>query len=129
MAEFAELALEGVPVATEHFEKVYDPLKDKTKQGIQKAKRMRENNRTRDYSESEYDSYEDDRPPRRSYTDRGARSSRSRGRDGDIIEERRVVKTTTNGRARSVGRDGYSGARGSGHRGEPDTRYQRHDLV
>lgn len=122
MADFAELALEGVPVAAEHFEKVYDPLKDKTKQGFQKAKSMRQNNRRRDDSDSEYDSYEDDRPPRRSYTDRGARSSRSRGRDGDIIEERRVVKTTTNGRTRSAGRDAYSGAHGSDHRGEPDTR-------
>ena len=72
-------------------------------------------NRGRDDSDSEYDSYEDDR--RRSYSGRDGRKSHPRRRDGDIIEERRIVKSK-NGRTRSVGRDGYGGARGYGRGGE-----------
>ena len=117
MADFAELAMEGVPLAAEHYDKVYDPLKDKTKQGIQKVKSMRNNNTNGGYSsEEEYDEYDRYGPPRRSQTDRRRRSPRDDFRDdyrrprsgrGDVVEER-YAYSKSNGRAKSAGGDrGY----------------------
>ena len=115
MADLAELAMEGVPLVAEHYDKVTDPLKDKTKQGYQRVKTMK-NNRRRQTNDSDDDSYEYDGPPRRAQTegrDRRRRSgSRRRSGRGDVIEERRVVTTTSGGRAKSVGRDDYYTARG-----------------
>ena len=122
-ADFAELALEGVPLVTEHYDKVYDPVKDKTKQGIRKVKEMRDK-RNGGY-ESESEEYDYDGPPaRRSTTggggskkdprdyDRRTRSSRYDDIDDDgfVTEERRHVKGPP--RAKSVGRDGRGDRRG-----------------
>ncbi|KAL6719962.1 hypothetical protein ACLMJK_001883 [Lecanora helva] len=109
MAEdFAELVCEGVPLAAEHYEKVYDPIKDKTKQGIDKVKGMR-NNRNGNYdSDDDYDDYDRYGPPRRSHTDRRRRSPpddyRPRPRSGrdDVVEER-YAYSKGNGRAKSMG--------------------------
>ena len=111
MADLAELALTGVPIVTEHYEKVYDPVKNKTKQGVEKVKKMR-NNRGGYEEEDDFDGYEYDGPPRRAQTDGRRSDSRRRSGRGDFVEERRVVKTS-GGRAKSVGRDGY-GSRNSG---------------
>ncbi len=123
MAEHAaELILEGVPIAAEHYEKVYDPLKNKTKQGVQKIKKMR-NGRSYD----EESDYEEDYggPPRRSQTDRPRSprdSDRRRSRRSDLVEERYAYKGS--GRARSMGRDG-NGSRGIGRdrsrKGQPSS--------
>ena len=113
-SDFAELAMEGVPIAAEHYDKVYDPLKDKTKQGINKVKEMR-NSRNGGYdSEDDDDDYDRYPPPRRSQTDR-RRSSRDdyrprprSGRD-DVVEER-YAYSKGSGRARSMGGDRKRGA-------------------
>lgn len=114
MAEFAELAMEGVPVITDHYEKVYDPLKEKTKQGISKVKEMREQRKSGGGGyESEYssDEYYDGPPPRRSTTGGRRRSPqddgrRRSGRDrGDFVTEERYAYRGP-ARAKSAGRDG-----------------------
>ena len=115
MDDFAELALEGVPIVTEHYDKVYDPLKEKTKQGIHKVKKMREQRRGGGYeSETESDYEEIDRygPPPRSQTDPRARKSRDddrrRDRGGEVFDER-YTYSKGSGRAKSIGhgRDSY----------------------
>ncbi|KAL9126695.1 MAG: hypothetical protein Q9217_004292 [Psora testacea] len=105
MTEFAELALEGVPIVTENYDKVYDPVKNKTKQGVNKVKKLR-NNRGKAEEEDDFTEYEYDGPPRRAYTDQRRSPSHRRSRRGDLIEERHIIQTS-NGRAKSVGRDGY----------------------
>lgn len=113
MAEtFAELAMEGVPIVTDNYEKVYDPIKDKTKQGINKVRSVRNGQNGGRRSEDEGDEYDRYGPPRRSQTDRRRRSPRddyrddyrrpSRSRRGDVVEER-YTYSKSNGRARSVG--------------------------
>jgi len=108
--EAAELVLEGVPLVAEHYDKVYDPVKNKTKQGVEKIKTMRDKNGT--YEEDDY--YEYDGPPKRGNTQRekGGRDDykrddrRRRSGRGDLVEERRSHKESNgNARARSVGRD------------------------
>lgn len=122
MADFAELALEGVPLVAEHYEKVYDPLKDKTKQGIRKVKEMRDK-RSEDH-ESESEDYEYDGPPARRRTTGGGnkRSDYDRRRrvgrddvdaDGFVIEEKRYAYRGGGERAKSMGRD----SRGDTRRG------------
>ena len=116
MNDFAELALEGVPVVTEHYDKVYDPLKEKTKQGIHKVKKMREKRRDGGYeseTESEYEAVDRYGPPPRSQTDPRARRSRGddsrRSRGAGEVDERYTYSKGTE-RARSIGgngRDGY----------------------
>ena len=121
MTDLAELALEGVPLVAEHYDKVYDPLKDKTKQGFRKVKEMRDK-RNGDY-ESESDEYDYDGPPaRRSTTGGSRRNPRDFDRqrpssryddvddDGFVVEEKRYAKGPP--RARSVGRDGRGDRRG-----------------
>ena len=125
MEDFAELAMEGVPLVAEHYEKVYDPLKDKTKQGIEKVKTMRD--RRRGGYESETDEeIEYDAPPRRNYTEPTRRRSpprddrrRSRRDYDDVVEEKYVYKGPNKDRAKSMGRDGWSGGRGDGRKGKP----------
>lgn len=128
MAELAELAMEGVPLVTEHYDKVYDPLKDKTKQGIQKVKKMRDRRRTQGGGyESETDvEIEYDAPPRRNYTEparmrspHGDDRRRSRRDYDDVVEERYVYKGPNKDRAKSMGRDGWNGGRGDGRKGKP----------
>ena len=129
MEDFAELAMEGVPLVAEHYDKVYDPLKDKTKQGIQKVKRMRQTERTQDGGyESETDEEIDYQAPRRNYTEPNRRRSprpdgrhRSRRDYDDVVEERYVYRGPNKARAKSVGRDGWNGGRGDGRRGESST--------
>ena len=110
MEDFAELAMEGVPIVAEHYDKVYDPVKDKTKQGIQKVKEMRNNRGDRYESEEEYDEYDRYGPPQRSQTDRRRRSPyddyrpRPRSGRGEVVEER-YAYSKGNGRARSMGGD------------------------
>lgn len=116
-SEFAELALEGVPLITEHYDKVYDPVKNKTKQGVEKIKTMRNKNGT--YEESESDEYYEysgpprrgksqrDRGPRDDYGDDYRRDDRRQSGRGEVVEQRHAYKDSRgNGRARSVGRDG-----------------------
>ena len=123
MDDVAELALEGVPIVTEHYDKVYDPLKEKTKQGIHKVKKMREQRRGGGYeSETESDYEEVDRygPPPRSQTDPRARRTRDddlrRSRGGEYVDERYTYSKGTE-RAKSIGhgqesyRKGYTIAR------------------
>ena len=113
MDDFAELAMEGVPIAAEHYDKVTDPLVDKTKKGIQKVKSMR-NGRNGDYeSEEEYDEYDRYGPPQRAQTDRRRRSPRDdyrpRSSRGEVVEQRYASYSKGNGRAKSAGvnrRDG-----------------------
>ena len=126
MDDFAELAMEGVPLVAEHYDKVYDPLKDKTKQGIQKVKKMRESNRSQGGGyESETDEEIDYAAPRRNYTEPNRKRSprddgrrRSRRDYDDVIEERYVYKGPNKARAKSMGRDGWTGGRGDRRRGK-----------
>ena len=122
MADFAELMLEGVPVVAEHYDKVYDPLKDKTKQGIRKVKEMRQSRNSRGGGyESESEEYEYDGPPPRRTQTAGAGGYDSRRRsgrdldsdDGFVTEERRHVHKGPT-RAKSVGRDSRRSTRGGG---------------
>ena len=115
MAEdLAEIAMEGVPIVAEHYDKVTDPVKDKTKQGINKVKRIRDQRNGRYESEEEYEEYDRYGPPQRSQTDRRRRSPqddyRPRRRDGrgEIVEER-YAYSRGNGRARSMGGDRQRG--------------------
>ena len=110
--------MEGIPVVAEHYDKVYDPLKEKTKQGFQQVKKMRERRRGGDgyESETESDYEETDRygPPRRSQTDHRRRSrdneqNRS-SRRGEVIDEK-YTYSKTNGRAKSVGHGGRDSRR------------------
>lgn len=126
MEDIAELAMEGVPLVAEHYDKVYDPLKDKTKQGIQKVKKMRQSGRTQDGGyQSETDEEIDYDPPRRNYTEPSRKRSpradgrrRSRRDYDDVVEERYVYKGPNKGRARSMGRDGWNGLRADGRKGK-----------
>ena len=94
MADAAELLLTGVPYVTDNYEKVWDPTKEKSKQGFEAVKRrMRERQRALS-SGSDYDS--DDGPRSRSYQNGRRRSSR--GRDGEYYETKRVIRTTSAGR-------------------------------
>ena len=109
MDDFAELALEGVPIVTEHYDKVYDPLKERTKQGFHKVKKMREQRRGGGYeSETESDYEEVDRygPPSRSQTDPRARRTRDddsrRSRGGEYVDEKYTYSKGTE-RAKSIG--------------------------
>ena len=115
MDDFAELALEGVPIVAEHYDKVYDPLKEKTQQGIHKVKKMREKRRGGGYeseTESEYEEVDRYGPPSRSQTDPRARQyrdeDRRRSRGGEVLDER-YTYSKTSGRAKSIGhgRDSY----------------------
>ncbi|CAD6580009.1 MAG: hypothetical protein ASARMPRED_009323, partial [Alectoria sarmentosa] len=126
MTDFAELAMEGVPLVTEHYDKVYDPLKDKTKQGIQKVKKMREKRRTQGggYESETDEEIEYDAPPRRNFTEPTRRRSprdddrrRSRRDYDDVVEERYVYKGPNKDRAKSMGRNGWNGGRGDGRKG------------
>ncbi|MCJ1454038.1 hypothetical protein MMC28_004388 [Mycoblastus sanguinarius] len=125
MAEdFAELVMEGVPLVAEHYDKVYDPLKDKTKKGVNKVKNKMGGGHNRGggggggayYSEDEYES--DDHyapPPQRRDTQRrrsppGGYDDRPRSGRGEVVEER-YAYSKGNGRAKSVGRDGNGGGR------------------
>ena len=123
-SDAAELILEGVPLVTEHYDKVYDPVKDKTKQGIRKVKEMRDRRNGVYESESEEYDYEGP-PPRRSTTGGGGGGSKRDPRDYDrrrryddadedgfVVEERRHVKGPP--RARSMGRDSRGDRRGGG---------------
>ena len=105
MTDFAELAMEGVPLVAEHYDKVTDPLTNKAKQGINKVKSMRNGNGGYE-SESDYEEYDRYSAPRRSQTDRRRRSPRDdyrpRSGRGDVVEER-YAYSKGNGRARSVG--------------------------
>ena len=112
MDNFAELAMEGVPIVAEHYDKVYDPVKDKAKQGVQKVKEMRNGGNDRYESEEEYDQYDRYGPPQRSQTDRRRRRSpyddyrpRPRSGRGEVVEERYASYSKGNGRARSMGGD------------------------
>lgn len=127
MTDLAELAMEGVPLVTEHYDKIYDPLKDKTKQGIQKVKKMRNKSNTQGggYESETDEEIEYDAPPRRNYTEptrrrspRGDDRRRSRRDYDDVVEERYVYKGPNKDRAKSMGRDGWSGGRGDGRRGK-----------
>ena len=120
MEDFAELAMEGVPLVTENYEKVYDPLKDKTKQGIQKVKKMRQGDRSQGGGyQSESDEEIDYNSPRRNYTEPTRRRSprddgrrRSRRDYDDVVEERYVYRGPDKARAKSMGRNGWTGGRG-----------------
>ena len=112
MDDVAELALEGVPIFTEHYDKVYDPLKEKTKQGVHKIKKMRNRRRDGGYeseTESEYDERDRYEPPPRSQTDDIRRTSRdyNRRRSGrdDFVEERYGYYKGSD-RAKSIGHGG-----------------------
>ena len=124
MGDLAELAFEAVPLVTEHYDKVYDPLKDKTRQGIQKVKSMNSSRRGGGY-ESETDEEIDYKSPRRNFTEPARRRSpraddrrRSRRDYDDVVEERYVYKGPNKDRAKSMGRDGWKGGRGDGRRGK-----------
>ena len=130
MDDLAELAMEGVPIVAEHYDKVTDPLKDKTKQGYHKIKKMREqrrNGRGGYESETETDYEEVDRygPPQRNATaPQPRRRSRDdyyddkrRSRRDDVVEER-YSYSKSNGRAKSMGRDDRYGGRESRRKSE-----------
>ena len=115
MDDFAELALEGVPIVTEHYDKVYDPLKEKTKQGIHKVKKMRERRRGGGYeseTESDYEEVDQYGPPSRSQTDPRDRRTRDydqrQSRGGEVLDEK-YTYSKSSGRAKSIGhgRDSY----------------------
>ena len=112
MEDVAELAMEGVPLMTEHYDKVYDPVKNKTKQGVQKIKKMREQRKGGGYeseTESDYEEYDRYGPPQRSQTDGRRRvgddNRRRSRRDNDYVDER-YSYPKGNGRAKSAGGDG-----------------------
>lgn len=73
-------------MVTEHYDKVYDPLKNKTKQGVSKLKQYRNKRTGVEEEESDFSGYEYDGPPRRSQTDRHRRPH------GDHIAEHRIVR-------------------------------------
>ena len=126
MEDFAELAMEGVPIVTENYEKVYDPLKDKTKQVIQKVKKMPQGDRSQGGGyQSESDEEIDYNAPRRNYTEPNRRRSprddgrrQSRRDYDDVIEERYVYRGPDKARAKSMGRDGWTGGRGDRRKGK-----------
>lgn len=99
-----ELVLEGASTGIDHYEKVYDPLKERVKKLPNPIKSIR---RGRDGQQEDYDDYGDDESPPPDNPDRRlARQPRSsRAGEGYIDEsyERRM------GRARSTGRDAYQG--------------------
>lgn len=120
MDDLAELTLEGVPLVAEHYDKVYEPVRDRTKQGIRKVKEMRDKRRggsgpadgyhsDSDYEENGYG------PPKRGYTDpyrRGPRDDdRRSSRRDEVVEERYAYRGPNKGRAVSMGRDGFDGRR------------------
>ena len=119
----AELALEGVPIVAEHYDKVTDPLKNKTKQGYRKVKEMRD--RRNGVYESESEEYDyDGPPPRRSTTgggggrnrsppdyDRRRRYTRDDEDDGGFVTEERKYVRRGPPRAKSVGRDSRNSRR------------------
>ncbi len=122
MTDIAELAMEGVPLVTEHYDKVYDPVKDKAKQGFRKVKEMRQNRNNRDGGyESESEEYDyDGPPPRRTVTagagdyDRRRRSGRDLDSDDGFVTEERRYAHRGPPRAKSVGRDSRTSRRGGG---------------
>lgn len=107
MTDVAELAFEGVPLVVDHYDKVYDPLRNKTKQGVQKFREMRQR-RDRGYeSEDDYVEEYDDPPHRRTRSGGGRVSPRDelrrRADRGSVVEERYAHRGPP--RASSVGRD------------------------
>jgi len=131
VADFADLAMEGVPLVAEHYDKVYDPVKSKTKQGIEKVKSMRNGNGSYE-SDEEYEEYDRYGPPQRSQTDRRRRSPRDdyddrrrRSGRGEVVEKR-YPYSKGNGRARSMGgqRKGVPLMLGSYNLGSELTRIQ-----
>jgi len=121
MAEFAELAMEGIPVVADHYDKVTDPLREKTKQGYQKVKKMQERRRNgggyESETETDYEEYDRYGPPQRSQTAPRRRSrddydDRRPSKRGDVVEER-YAYSKSNGRAKSVGKDDRHGGRDS----------------
>lgn len=127
MADLAELAMEGVPLVAEHYDKVYDPLKDKTKQGFQKVKKMHQRRRGGggydSETETDYEEYDQYRPPQRSQTAPRRSSNdyyddRRRSKRGDVVEER-YAYSKSKGRANSVGRDDRCGGRDSQRKSRP----------
>ena len=108
MTDLAELTLEAANPAIEHYDKVYEPARDRAKDGVRKV-REKITSPTKDrFPESDDDDYYD--RPRRRDTHRD--SGRSRGRD-DYVEES-YERKVTGGRAKSVGRDGRYGGGGRG---------------
>lgn len=113
MDDFAELALEGANTAADHFDKVYDPLKEKVKNLPSPTKMIRGGHRDRDiYSDDDQsdDGYDDYRSPRRSQTDRAVGHRRHHSRGGGTYVEESYERRM--GRAKSAGRDGIGGGRG-----------------
>lgn len=115
MEDFVELAFEGASTGVDHYEKVYDPLKEKAKKLPNPVKKLRRGQIGRDQYDDDDGSYDSDdeyRSPRRTNTDRGGgrRQRDSRGGGGYVEEsyERR------SGRAKSTGRDGGRGLRRDG---------------
>ena len=118
-SDAAELALEGVPVLVDNYEKVYDPLKGKAKQGVSKVKEMRDrrsNGRGGYESEDEIEEEYNGPPPTRTKSGGGRRSppyeDRRRSNNGDYVEERYAYRGGP--RASSAGR---YGGRGSNRQG------------
>ena len=125
MTDVAELALEGVPLVAEHYDKVTDPLKDKTKQGYRKVKEMRD--KKNGAYESESEEYDYDGPPARRSTTGGGGGGRNRSprdydrrrrftrddedEDGFVTEEKRYAYRGPQ-RAKSMGRDSRLSRRG-----------------
>ena len=106
MAEFAELALTGVPYITDNYEKVWDPAREKVLSPVRKKAQRNLRQVTRrfknkqgdweEYSDVESFSEDDGGPRSRGYTN-GKRNS-SRSRRGDVVEERRAYRATSTGR-------------------------------
>ena len=137
MDDFAELALEGASTGVDHFEKVYDPLKDQAKKLQNPVKKLRgKSDQDQGQEEDPYDYYD---KQRRSNTDRDRYgSTRDRGSADDDYEHDSVRRSNTDrrgsrrdrvrdgyveetyerrsSRAKSAGRDGYHGSGGRGLR-------------
>lgn len=109
MTDVAELALEAANPAIENYEKVYEPARDRAKDGVRKMREKLTNSSKGRFEEvDEEDDYYD--RPRRSNTQRD--SGRTRGRD-DYVEES-YERRMTGPRAKSAGRDGRYGGGGRG---------------
>ena len=109
MADLAELTLEAANPAIEHYDKVYEPAKERAKIGAKKIREKIISPSKGGFDEEEVEDDYYDRPRRR---DSRRESGRTRGRD-DYVEESYERKVTGT-RAKSAGRDGRYGGGGRG---------------
>ncbi|MCJ1468815.1 Serine/arginine repetitive matrix protein 2 [Pseudocyphellaria aurata] len=123
MDDFAELALEGASTGIENYEKVYDSLRDKAQKMPNPIKKYWNGQNDRDQykdDDQSYDSYDDYHSPRHGQTDRSRVHRHRQSRGGNVYIEESYERRS--GRAKSTGRDGLGGGRGTDRDGRSKSR-------